>query len=106
MNCGESIDCRRYRIHGLKGRDHYVIIDDEGIMVTFPDNNIENYPYQAAATALARMVSVSAQAGLGMAIIEKQLSESSMQNNDLPHVLLQAIKRYKGDKINDSKRKL
>jgi len=92
------IDCKRYRIRGLKGRDHYVIIDDEGIMVTFPDNLVENYPYYAAATALARMVSVSAQAGLGMAIIEKQLSESSMQNNDLPHVLLQAIKKYKEDK--------
>jgi hypothetical protein len=103
-NC--PIDCKRYRIRGLKGRDHYVIIDDEGIMVTFPDNDIRNYAYHAAATALARMVSVSMQAGLGMAIIEKQLTESSMQEYDLPHVLLQAIKRYKGDKVNDSRRKL
>jgi hypothetical protein len=103
MEYGEPINCKRYRIHGLKGRDHYVIIDDESIIVTFPNNLVENYPYQAAATALSRMVSVSLRAGLGTAIIEKQLSESSMQNNDLPHVLLLAIKRYKEDK-NDSKR--
>lgn len=90
-------DCRngkRYRIKGLKNRDQYVIIDDQGIMITFPDNKEENLNYQATATALTRIMSIAQQAGISMGGIKKQLEESSMQKHDTPYILLEAIKKY------------
>lgn len=91
-------DCKRFDIKGLKGRSQYVIVDDQGIMVTFPDNKEENWQYQATATALTRIISVAQQAGICMEGIKKQLAESSMQKGDTPAILLEAIEKYEHQK--------
>lgn len=87
-------DGKRFDIKGLGGRDQYVLVDDIGLMVTFPDNLPENWNYQSTATALARMISIAIEAGVGIEQIKKQLRDSSMQENDTPHVLLQAMEKY------------
>ncbi len=88
------IDAKRFEIKGLSGRSQYVIIDNQGIMITFPDNLQKNHNYQATATALSRIISIAQQAGIGMNGIKKQLEESSMQKHDTPYVLLEAINKY------------
>lgn len=90
----EVYEGKRFRIDGIKGRDQYVIVDTDGIMVTFPDNRQENWNYMATATALTRVISVALQAGVDMEGVKKQLSESTMQEGDTPSVLLTAIEKY------------
>ena len=87
---------KRHEIRGLKGRDHYILIDDEPcVMITFPDNNPENWNYQSTATALARIISVAMQHGVPCDMVKKQLKESSMQEKDTPSVLLEAMEKHK-----------
>lgn len=88
----------RYDLKGLKGRDQYVLIDDEGMMISFPDNKHENWNYQSTATALTRMISIAIRFGVKYEVIMKQLRDSSMQKGDTPDLLLQAIEKYHGIK--------
>lgn len=90
----DHINSKRFKIKGLKGRDQYVIVDNQGVMITFPDNKMDNWNYQATATALTRVVSVALQAGVCIEGIKKQLHESSMQKHDTPYVILEAIEKY------------
>ena len=90
-------DGKRMRLKGLKGRDQYVIVDEYGIMITFPDNKMENWNYQATATALTRLISIAQQGGICLEGIKKQLLESSMQKHDTPYILLEAIEKYENE---------
>jgi hypothetical protein len=94
MKNGGVVVGKRFEIIGLKGRSQYVIVDEEGVMVTFPDNERENWNYQATATALTRMISLAQRAGVEMKFIKKQLKESSMQKRDTPAVILEAIEKF------------
>lgn len=84
----------RFKIDGLDNRSQYIIVDTNGLMVTFPDNHMENWNYQSTATALTRIISIALQAGIEMEGIKKQLKESSMKEGDTPDVLLTAINKY------------
>lgn len=88
---------KRFRLNGLRNRDQYIVVDDEGVMVSFPDNAQENWNYQATATSLTRMISIAIRAGVGTEIIKKQLRESSMQARDTPDLILTAIERYENE---------
>lgn len=85
---------KRYRKEGLKQRDQYIIVDEEGIMITFPDNRPQNWNYMATATALTRIISVCMQAGVDIEGIKKQLKESTMQKGDTPDILFASITEY------------
>lgn len=100
MRTGGELVAKRFRIRGLKGRDQYVIVDDECVMVTFPDNHQANANYQATATCLTRLISVAIQNGIDMKIIKKQLRESSIQKGDTPSVILEAIEKYEDNHRN------
>lgn len=92
----------RYSIMGLEGRKQYIIVDNNGMIITFPDNDRKNWQYQATATALARMVSIAMEARVPIDRIKKQLRESSIQLGDTPDILLLALEKYevkKGIKI-------
>jgi len=85
---------KRFKLSGIMNRDQYIIVDEDGIMITFPNNKIKNWNYMATATALTRVISVALQAGVDVEGLKKQLKESTMQKGDTPDVLLTAIKKY------------
>jgi hypothetical protein len=91
-------DGERYDIMGLAGRRQYIIADGDGVMITFPDNDPKHWNYQATATALARMTSIAIQAKIDINKIKKQLKESSIQEGDTPHIILQAVQKYEDKK--------
>lgn len=94
-------DGKRYELMGLNERSQYILIDDEGVVITFPDNKFANKNYQATATALTRTISVCLRAGVNREIIKKQLRESSYQKGDTPDILLTAIEKFEKEKPED-----
>jgi len=94
MSEEKPYDGKRFTMKGLGGTSQYIIIDTDGIMITFPNNKHKNWNYQATATALTRVISIALQGGIDIEGIKKQLKESVMQDNDTPHILLKAIKKY------------
>ena len=90
----EVYEGKRFKIHGIQNRDQYVLVDEDGLMITFPNNKIRNWNYMATATALTRVISIALQAGVDIEGIKKQLKESTMQKGDTPYILLNAIEQY------------
>lgn len=90
----EVFDGKRIELTDINGRKQYFMIDTDGIIVTFPDNERQNWNYQATATALTRMISIIMTGNATMKSVKKQLRESSKQKGDTPDLTLQTIERY------------